>query len=324
MALRILIVKIGGVSDIVHTMPMLSAIHEAEPNAHVSWLVGESCADILRAHPRIQKLFIVDDERLYGGGIVDRLSIVKDVFGKLDRGYDLILIGHRDPGYSLALRPFVWGPLFQISSEDTSSEIRNVVFVAPGSMHESMAMRKLLIAGLRHAKKAIKYSWTEPYVHIGSPGVQLPEAFAVLHFAKDPKTHEISPLMFELAAWVLRETKLSLVALGGKDDWRLIEKGLRKIDGLDEQRVHSFVGENLIRETLGLIRKARLFIGPAGAPLHMADSLQVRAVGLYGETIPTEQSLLSLQSRGLPNPTLESVQKNALELLRMPDPGLTI
>lgn len=321
-SLRVLIVKIGGVTELVHTMPMLGAIHEADKNAHISWLVGESCADLLRAHPRIQKLFVVNDSHLYGSGIMDRLSIVKDVFGKLDRGYDLILIGHLDPGYSLALRPFVWGPLFQVSNEDTTSQVRNVVYIPPGTMHESMAMRKLLGAGLKHAKKSIKYTWVEPFVHIGSAALRYPVDYALLHLTGDAKTKkEVSPLMFEVVSWILRETKLPLVIVGGKEDQKPVDKGLRMLTDIDGGRIFNLTGETSLRENVGLIRKAKLFIGPDTGLLHVADNFGIRTVGLYGATVPIEKGLLNLNSRGVPNPNIESVKKHALELLRQEDPA---
>jgi lipopolysaccharide heptosyltransferase I len=61
---RLLIVKLGSIGDIVHTLPALAAIRRALPYAQISWVVEERCAEILKGNPMIDNLIEVDTHKL--------------------------------------------------------------------------------------------------------------------------------------------------------------------------------------------------------------------------------------------------------------------
>jgi heptosyltransferase I len=64
---RILIVKLGSIGDIVHTLPSLAAIRRALPNAEISWVVERRAAEILRDNPILDRLIEVDTKALRRG-----------------------------------------------------------------------------------------------------------------------------------------------------------------------------------------------------------------------------------------------------------------
>src|SRR5499425_1428270 len=65
--MRILIVKLGSIGDIVHTLPALHAIRKALPHAEISWVVEQSTSEILRDNPLIDRLIEVDTKALRRG-----------------------------------------------------------------------------------------------------------------------------------------------------------------------------------------------------------------------------------------------------------------
>src|SRR6476469_2742894 len=65
--MRILIVKLGSIGDIVHTLPSLAAIRRALPNAEVSWVVESRAAEILRSNPVLDRLIVIDTKALRRG-----------------------------------------------------------------------------------------------------------------------------------------------------------------------------------------------------------------------------------------------------------------
>src|SRR5436305_13489273 len=65
--MRILIVKLGSIGDIVHTLPSLAAIRRALPNAEVSWIVESRAAEILRSNPVLDRLIVIDTKALRRG-----------------------------------------------------------------------------------------------------------------------------------------------------------------------------------------------------------------------------------------------------------------
>src|SRR6266576_4550898 len=65
--MRILIVKLGSVGDIVHTLPALAAVRKAIPNAEISWVVERRASEILRDNPFLDRLIVVDTKALRRG-----------------------------------------------------------------------------------------------------------------------------------------------------------------------------------------------------------------------------------------------------------------
>jgi heptosyltransferase-1 len=62
--MRILIVKLGSIGDIVHTLPALAAVGRALPRAQLSWVVEKRSAEILRDNPLLKSLIEVDTKAL--------------------------------------------------------------------------------------------------------------------------------------------------------------------------------------------------------------------------------------------------------------------
>jgi lipopolysaccharide heptosyltransferase I len=62
--MRLLIVKLGSIGDIVHTLPSLAAIRRGLPQAEISWVVERRAAEILRDTPLVDRLIEVDTKAL--------------------------------------------------------------------------------------------------------------------------------------------------------------------------------------------------------------------------------------------------------------------
>ncbi|HKO97303.1 MAG TPA: glycosyltransferase family 9 protein [Pyrinomonadaceae bacterium] len=65
--MKILVVKLGSIGDIVHTLPAAAAIRAALPHAEISWVVEVRSAEILRDNPILDRLIEVDTKALRRG-----------------------------------------------------------------------------------------------------------------------------------------------------------------------------------------------------------------------------------------------------------------
>ena len=65
--MRILIVKLGSIGDVIHTLPALAAIRQGLPQAEISWVVERSASEILRDNPLLDHLIEVDTKALRRG-----------------------------------------------------------------------------------------------------------------------------------------------------------------------------------------------------------------------------------------------------------------
>jgi lipopolysaccharide heptosyltransferase I len=65
--MRILIVKLGSIGDIVHTLPALAALRAGFPDSEISWVVERNLSEILRDNPLLDRLIEVDTKALRRG-----------------------------------------------------------------------------------------------------------------------------------------------------------------------------------------------------------------------------------------------------------------
>jgi heptosyltransferase-1 len=65
--MRILIVKLGSIGDIVHTLPALAVLREGFPDSEISWVVERNLSEILRDNPLLDRLIEVDTKALRRG-----------------------------------------------------------------------------------------------------------------------------------------------------------------------------------------------------------------------------------------------------------------
>ncbi|MFT3746043.1 MAG: glycosyltransferase family 9 protein [Pyrinomonadaceae bacterium] len=73
--MHILIVKLGSIGDIIHTLPALSAIRKALPDSEISWVVEERSAEMLRGNSLIDNLIEVDTKSLRGGKVIEEILL---------------------------------------------------------------------------------------------------------------------------------------------------------------------------------------------------------------------------------------------------------
>ncbi|MBK6724964.1 MAG: lipopolysaccharide heptosyltransferase I [Acidobacteria bacterium] len=73
--MRILIVKLGSIGDIIHTLPSLAAIRRAFPDANISWVVEENVAEMLRGNALIDNLIEVDTKSMRGGMVIEEMLL---------------------------------------------------------------------------------------------------------------------------------------------------------------------------------------------------------------------------------------------------------
>lgn len=78
---RILIVKLGSIGDIVHTLPVLAEIRREKPQAEISWVVEKRSAEILRDNPEIDRLIEIDTKNLRSNGTAD--AVLRNLRGQV-------------------------------------------------------------------------------------------------------------------------------------------------------------------------------------------------------------------------------------------------
>jgi heptosyltransferase I len=58
---RILIVRLGSLGDLIHTLPALAELHDAWPGAEIDWVVEQAHADLLALVPILSRVIVLAD-----------------------------------------------------------------------------------------------------------------------------------------------------------------------------------------------------------------------------------------------------------------------
>ncbi len=73
--MHILIIKLGSIGDIIHTLPSLAALRAVLPDGEISWVVEERSAEILRGNALIDNLIEVDTKSLRSGKVIEEILL---------------------------------------------------------------------------------------------------------------------------------------------------------------------------------------------------------------------------------------------------------
>ena len=68
MPVKILIIKPSSLGDIVHTLPAVAAIRDAQANAEITWVINSEWATLLRGNPDVDHLHIFPRSEFRGFG----------------------------------------------------------------------------------------------------------------------------------------------------------------------------------------------------------------------------------------------------------------
>lgn len=60
--MKILIVKTSSLGDIIQSYPVLTYIRQKHPEAQIDWVVERPFADLLRAHPLVNRVWVIDSK----------------------------------------------------------------------------------------------------------------------------------------------------------------------------------------------------------------------------------------------------------------------
>ena len=97
--MNILIVKLSAIGDVIHTLPSLAALRHLYPDAHMTWVVEEAAADLVRTHPLLDRVIVFPRRRWLAdfkkGLMAKTLKDIKFFISDLQsRSYDLVIDFH--------------------------------------------------------------------------------------------------------------------------------------------------------------------------------------------------------------------------------------
>src|SRR5579871_585056 len=89
---RIALIKPSALGDIIHALPVLGALRQRFPDAHITWVVNRSYEPLLRGHPALDATLPFDRAALKRGGPIRGVGYALRFARRLRAGrFDLVL-----------------------------------------------------------------------------------------------------------------------------------------------------------------------------------------------------------------------------------------
>lgn len=287
--LKILVVQLAHIGDCVLTTGAIASLHRTYPQHEVHVLVSSATAELFEGFEGVRATHTFSPHK-YRRERAQRDDRASSLIRALRRErYDVIVNLRSHPMLFLLLRPGVrWvhglssalrerrlGRPF-LEGDGSRMAVKHVV----ESFHDALAQVPLPVPvmGPRLALGAHEEEMVTDRLPLMQPG-----EFAVMHTCSYWR-HKGWPTerFAQVAELLWIRYRLPCVLIGSEKDRAHVQALKREICS----PAVNMAGEFTLKETACLIRRARLFIGPDGGPMHLASAVGTPTVALFGPADP--------------------------------------
>lgn len=273
----ICLLRLSALGDATHVVPMLRTLRRAWPQVPITWILGKGEAKMLEGLEDIE--LIVFDKSAGWAGVQD---LRRQLAG---RRFDVLL------QMQLAMRAnllsAVIGAERRIGYDRRRSKEGHSLFIneriGPGGHHVLDAFAQFLVPlGLRQDR-----------VEWNLPVPQAARAWAQQQLPGRQRTLLVSPCSsHSLRNWNVRRYA-AVADHAAARGWRVVLSGgrsgleRRTADAIAEAMqapVLDLVGKDTLKQALAMLERADLVLSPDSGPVHMANAMGTKVLGLFACT----------------------------------------
>ena len=296
-ARRIGIARLSALGDVVNTLPALTALRRARPDAHIAWIVETASAGLLEGHPFLDDVIVVNRKEWEASLVRPRrlpgvLAEVRRLAERL-RGAELdVVIDFQGNLRSatvawLTRAPVRVGPGRGHAKEMSHLLANVVVELPPRPLHRvERALGMLRALG-------VKITDSRPLVPCGEPERERVDAFleeAGIGEGAFAIVHPGTSRFGSYKQWPLERWGEVARRLGSEAGLRVVvtrgpgEEGAARVVA---EGAGAVVAPQLSLKALGeLCRRCRLFLSADTGPMHLASAVGAPVVALFGPKDP--------------------------------------
>ena len=267
---RILLVRLGGIGDVIHTLPLVKYLRKKYPVSSIEYLTSSSVAELLESYcPFINKVWRFNKKNKRQAG----LDILKGE-NKIDYFFNL----HSSLSFYFFNLFFVRArKFFQYKKDNRVHAVINFAktydpFVSAFELESKTLMD------------------VEPDTILEKYNLHENKYICVVPGVGKVRMHRAWPFENWLSLtkkFLFVEKDFKVVFLGGEDERIFFDKS--QDDNLMpgfKDRVVNLMGELSLTDTAKIISKSAKVISCDTGLLHLASALSKKVVGLYGSTLP--------------------------------------
>jgi heptosyltransferase-1 len=326
---RLLIVRLGSMGDIIHTLPAAAALRRAFPEASMGWVIEERWAELLctlpepRSGPRSPRRPLIDRVHTVNTKLWRRSLFSMQTWEQVAAGLSEL----RAQQYDVAV-DFQGAVRSALLARWSGAR---VVYGAaqPRENVASMFYTRQIIAHGNHVvEQNLSLAEAVACRPLEMPRIEFPHDAAAEKRCVD-RAGQIGDfvLLNPGAGWGAKQwpaERYGHVAkrLGADGLKSLINFGpgeeslVQAVEAASEGTAQRIAGS--LTELIALSRRARLFVGGDTGPMHLAAALGIPVVAIFGPTNPARNGPFGTRSIVLRNPASSTTHSRRTQ----PDPGL--
>lgn len=278
---RILVVRTGAIGDVVNALVFAGLVKRAAPDTRIGWVVHPLSAPLVEDHPQVDRVHVWNK----ADGLAGFRALVREVRGeRYDLAVDLQRIAKSALLAKLSGAPRRLG--FDRARTKELSWLLTNERIAGGPQHEHMVERYRAFA--RHLGCDGEVVHTLPddadaERTAAELEAELGGAPIVLNLGASKPSKRWRPERYgELGARLVASGHGPVVTMGGPGDRELADVLATRANGA----VHDLVGRTSLRETIAVLRRARLLVTGDTGPMHIAVAVGTPTLALFGPTDP--------------------------------------
>jgi lipopolysaccharide heptosyltransferase I len=279
---RVCIIKPSSLGDVVHALPILAALRQRWPSAHLAWVVNRAYQDVLRGHRDLDELIVYDrgGEGIAGPAIGSTAGLFRRLSkGRFDLTIDLqgllrsalmtagtrasVRVGMKDAreGARWFYTAQVEAPRLALHAVE---RVRRVAHALGAEMAEPRFNLPITEAHRSWAQSALD--------HVPAPRI-------VLNLGARWPTKRWPPEHYaEIGHRASAEFGAGLIAVGAPVDRPLVDALLRRFQ---PGSILDLCGSTTLLQLAAIAAGSDLMISNDTGPLHLAAAAGARVIGIY-------------------------------------------
>ena len=259
---RLLLIKPGSMGDVIHALPVASAIRRAWPEVELTWVVDPRWAPLLEGNPAVSRIKLFPREEFRGPRGWSRAVRWYSALGGMRPDFVVDLQGLLR---SALMAKFCCGKMvvgLSDAREGARLFYRRIARTSPGEHAVVRYRRCLPLLGVPDRCEFFIPSGTAPSIPPGS---------VVLHpFARGAgKSLDAAAIRAFVEEFQAR-SKRRVVIVGMGNPPASLPAG-----------VDDLVGKTSLPELIGVLRGARFVVSVDSGPMHLAAALRVPLIGVH-------------------------------------------
>jgi heptosyltransferase-1 len=282
---RILIVLLGAIGDVVRALPLAHRVRAAYPNAELAWAVEPRAAPILADHPALDARLVFERR----GGVRAFTAFLRAV---RDRRFDLVLDLQRHFKSGLVSRAS--GAPVRVGFHRRNAKELNWLFnthtIPPvpergWKLAQYQAFADFLELPPAPLRFDLRLTEAED-ARVDGLLAPIARPFAALILGSTWESRVWFADRYAAVVDALDARGLDAVLVGGTDVGALAAATLRR----SVRPPLDLTARTTLRESYGILARARVAIGPDSGPMHLAAAAGTPVVSFWGATTPARSA----------------------------------